>query len=228
MLRTFRHLQAIFVGKRELEMQLVILGANGRTGRLVTRLSLDRGHAVTTVVRNVSRQPDIRHPRLSYVVGDPCDPSFLTGVFRDHDAVISTLGGRLPTKSATAVYPRSARAIAQAAHNTGVRRIVVTSTALLFPSNRMFDRILKAGVRNVVQSATRMEEILSAADLDLTIARCGFLTNAREKRYRASGDALPENGSSVSRAGLAHFLMDCVEGSFRDCRVYGISAPAHS
>ncbi|MEM8937210.1 MAG: NAD(P)-binding oxidoreductase [Pseudomonadota bacterium] len=207
-------------------MKLVVLGANGRTGnRVVTRL-LGNGAKVTAVVRDETKRPTIRHDRLTGVVGDPCDPKFLTEVFRNHDAVISTLGGRSPTKRATSIYPLSARAIVDAARDTGVRKVIVTSSALLFKPQRLVDRILAAIVPHVVQNATLMEQLLFNADIDITVARCGFLTDADETRYRSTRDALPENGSSVSRPSLAHFIVDCVSASWSGHHIWGVSGPA--
>jgi putative NADH-flavin reductase len=167
-----------------------------------------------------------QHDRLNVVIGDPCDSKFLTTVFRGQDAVVSTLGGRRPTKKATSVYHLSADAIIEAARGTGLKRVVVTSSALLFSPQRLVDRLLAVIARHVVQSASRMEQILFEADLDVTVARCGFLTDAEETNYRASKDALPANGSSISRRSLAHFLMNSVNGSESGHHVYGVSGPA--
>ncbi|MEO1253036.1 MAG: NAD(P)-binding oxidoreductase [Pseudomonadota bacterium] len=206
-------------------MNLVVLGANGRTGIQVVRLALDQGAHVGAVVRSEAKRPSIRHDKLKAIVGDPCDPKFLTEAFRDQDAVISTLGGRLPTKKATSIYPLSARAIVKAAQGNGLKRITVTSSALLFPPRRWSDRALSALVPNVVHSATEMEKILCSADLDLVVARCGFLTDADETKYRSRLDALPEDGSSISRRSLAHFLVDSVNRSSRGPAIYGVSRP---
>ena len=206
-------------------MKIVVLGANGRTGLLVVREALAKGKTVTAVVRSDAKRPMTKHDRLNVVIGDPCDPKFLSEVFRDQDAVISTLGGRKPTKTATAIYWMSADAITQAASNTGLKKVVVTSTALLFPPKRLLDRVLAAIVRNVVQSAKRMERRFCASELDVIFARCGFLSNVDETRYRAERGSLPESGSSVSRKSLAHFLVDAVLEPFSGQHVYGVSRP---
>ncbi|WP_404401857.1 NAD(P)-dependent oxidoreductase [Pelagibacterium halotolerans] len=206
-------------------MKLVVLGANGRTGSHVVREALERGATVTAVVRSDAKRLAIRHDRLSVAVGDPCDPEFLAGVFRGQDAVISTLGGRRPTKRATSIYYRSADAIVEAASQTDVRKILVTSSALLFPPRRLLDRLLTVIVRRVVQSATRMEHKLRAANLDVIVARCGFLTDSEERRYRAERGSLPADGSSVARLGLALFLVDTVQNSWSGHQVCGVSGP---
>lgn len=207
-------------------MKLVVLGANGRTGLHVVQEALDRGEIVTAVVRSDAKCPAVQHDRLNVVVGDPCDPKFLSKVFQEQNAVISTLGGRKPTKEATSVYWKSADAITEAAWDTGLKKIVVTSSALLFPPKRLVDRLLPLIVRNVVRSARRMEQRLCESDLNVVVARCGFLTDADETRYRAERGSLPKAGSSVSRMSLARFLVDTIQESFSGNQVYGVSGPS--
>jgi putative NADH-flavin reductase len=207
-------------------MKLVVLGANGRTGRLVMQEALADGDTVVAVVRSKAKRPEIRHDRLTVIVGDCCDPKFLAQVFAGQDAVISTLGGRSPTKHATSIYWRSADAIAEAARQSGLNKVAVTSSALLFPARRFVDRLLKTLVPNVVRSATQMEEILHSTRLDLVVARCGFLTNGAQWSYRRELGALPENGTSVSRLSLARFLVDAVRDAQPGARVFGVSGGA--
>ncbi len=107
----------------EKTLKLVVLGANGRTGKLVLQAALAKDMNVTAVVRSTGKAPDLQHERLQVVVGDPCDPMVLASVFRDHNAVVSTLGGRLPSKAATSVYCRSAAAIVEAASVTDFKRV---------------------------------------------------------------------------------------------------------
>lgn len=205
-------------------MKLVVLGANGRTGTRVLQAAIDRDMDVTAVVRSASKQPDIRHDKLTVMVGDPCDAAFLKRAFRGQDAVISTLGARQPTRSATGIYFRSADAIVDAACDTGLKRVLVTSTALLFPRRRLMDGILRRLVPNVVRSATRMECILRASALDWTCARCGFLNDGEEARYRAEKGALPDRGTSVTRSALARFLVDAIENPDASRAIFGVSS----
>ena len=53
------------------------------------------------------------------------------------------------------------------------------------------------GLTKVLESAGRMEAILTGADLEVIIARCGFLTNQDETDYRAELGFLPPNGSRL-------------------------------
>lgn len=205
-------------------MRIVVLGANGRTGKHVVQLALDAGATVTAVVRDTNKRLDVKHDNLSHRFGDPCDRDFLKRVFSNQDAVISTLGGRSPSRKATAVYSRSGKAIADAAASTYVKRIAVTSSALLFPPIKFIDHVLRMLVPNVVRNASRMEAALNAYNLNVTIARCGFLNDEETSGYRSCEDSLPTNGGSVSRMSLANFLIDSIYQNWPGHRVFGVSA----
>ena len=204
-------------------MKLVILGANGRTGELVLRIALDRGMDVTAVVRSAEKKPDFVHERLKVVVGDPCQKAFLKQVLCGQDAIISALGGRRPTKAATSVYYRSANAIVEAAPESSLKRVLVTSTALLFREQTFAGKVLAFLVPNVVRSAARMEGILKTSGLNWTSVRAGFLNDANSATYRAQKDKLPENGTSVSRKALATFLIEALEDPNAECAAFGIA-----
>jgi hypothetical protein len=152
------------------------------------------------VVRSASKQPDIRHEKLTVMVGDPCDASFLKRAFRGQDTVISTLGGRRPTRSATSVYFRSADAIVDAAWDTGLKRVLVTSTALLFPRRRLMDGILRSLVPNVVRSATRMEGILESVCPRLDVRKVRF-----PERWRRS--SVPRRKGGIAGPGHVGFAV---------------------
>ncbi|MEM0948740.1 MAG: NAD(P)H-binding protein [Pseudomonadota bacterium] len=204
-------------------MKLVVLGANGRTGKLVVQAALERGMEVTAVVRSAKKMPANQNERLTVLIGNPCDKKFLKHVLHGQDAVISALGGRKPTRAATSVYYRSADALVDAAWETGLRRILVTSTALLFDGQTVAGKILCRLVPNVVGSARRMEDILKASHLNWTSARPGFLSDGDGVGYRAQKNKLPKNGTSVTRRALARFLIDAVESPETDCAVFGVS-----
>jgi putative NADH-flavin reductase len=71
-------------------MRLAMLGATGGVGSRILREALDRGHEVTAILRDPSRElPEGVERRL----GDPTDASSLAGAVAGHDAVISALGG---------------------------------------------------------------------------------------------------------------------------------------
>lgn len=205
-------------------MNIVLLGASGRTGREVLARALSAGDRVTALVRAEGKLADLSNERLEVHVGSACDPRVLAALLPGRDVVISTLGPRRPTKAAAAVYSDSARAIVGAMEGSGVNRLLVTSSALLFPSGRLRDRALRGLVRSVVREARRMEELICASRLNWTIARTGFLTDDASTAYRHAEGEAPDGGGSISRAAVARFLLTEARQSAHLCEVVGLSA----
>ncbi|MEM6927837.1 MAG: NAD(P)-binding oxidoreductase [Myxococcota bacterium] len=190
---------------------ILLLGANGRTGRRFLGRALDAGHTVTALVRSADRLADVRHARLTVAVGDACDSAELARRVPGHDVVVSTLGPRWPSRSAAAVYPQSAAAIVSAMERSGVRRLVVTSSALLFDDRTALAKLLYWVVPQIVRSAAQMEETIRASDLDWTTVRTSFLNDSDDLTHRLGVDALPPSPEAVSRAAVADYLMTQIE-----------------
>lgn len=205
-------------------MNIVLLGASGRTGREVLVRALSAGDGVTALVRAEGKLADLSHERLEVHVGSACNPRVLAALLPGRDVVISTLGPRRPTKASAAVYADSARAIVGAMEGSDVNRLLVTSSVLLFPSGRLRDRVLRGLVRSIVQEARCMEELICASSLDWTIARTGFLTNDASTAYRHAEGASPKCGGSISRAAVASFLLTEARQSAHLRQVVGLSA----
>ncbi|WBO23200.1 NAD(P)-dependent oxidoreductase [Sphingomonas abietis] len=74
----------------EASLKIAVIGATGRTGRLVVEQALDRGHEVVAYVR----QSGTLHPSaaLDIVIGELSDITRLQAALRSVDAVICCLG----------------------------------------------------------------------------------------------------------------------------------------
>ncbi len=203
-------------------MKIVLLGANGRTGRLVMRQALAAGHTVTGLVRSAESLNGVQHEGLQIRVGDVSDPAFLQQVLPGHDAVISTVGPRTPMKSACTIYSDSAAAIAEAMQATGLKRVLITSTALLFPPSGIFDHVVRVIARNNQKAAALMEDLIRNAGLDYTFARTGFLTNRDDPNFNKAEGAVPDGGGSISRLALANFLVTELKQSDHVGEVVGL------
>ncbi|MFF5261538.1 NAD(P)-dependent oxidoreductase [Actinomadura viridis] len=114
-------------------MKLVVFGANGPTGRLVTRQALGEGHTVTAVARNPDTFP-IQDARLRVAAADALDAAQVDRVVAGHDRVISTLG--VPyTKEPVTIFSQGARNIAAAMDRHGLRRLVCVTSIGVHPSS---------------------------------------------------------------------------------------------
>ena len=72
-------------------MRIVVIGANGATGRPAVFEGLARGHEMVAFVRD-SAQVTLTDPHLTVVQGDVFDPASVVAALEGADAVISAIG----------------------------------------------------------------------------------------------------------------------------------------
>src|SRR5437773_12395141 len=101
-------------------MKIVIFGANGATGKILTKQALDSGHIVTAVTRHPEAFP-LRDVRLTVMGGDVFDLALVEQAVAGQDAVLSTLGVPFSRQPIT-IYSRGIANIVQAMKHSGVRR----------------------------------------------------------------------------------------------------------
>lgn len=207
-------------------MKLLILGATGGIGLETIRRAIDRGHAVTAFVRS----PEPLKPfagRMALRQGDLLSSAELASAAAGHDAVLSGFGPRLPiAKSDANLLGEFAAALIPAMQSVGVRRLVLVSTAFLFrdsilPPTYLFGRMF---FPDVVRDATRMEQIVTSADLDWTIVRPPQLTDKPYTgQYRVQAGHLPRFGFNISRADVADSLLRAAEDPSTARKILGVS-----
>src|SRR5688572_23603346 len=113
-------------------MKIVILGASGKTGRILVHEALEAGHKVTAFVRDINKVTRT-NPNLKIVVGDARRSEDLAKALEGADAVISTLGSSRPGDN---LIVASAKALIDAMHKTGVERVIMMSSFLASPNFR--------------------------------------------------------------------------------------------
>jgi putative NADH-flavin reductase len=206
-------------------MRLFILGATGGTGRALIDQALKRGHQVTAFVRSPQK---LGTPRagLTVVRGNPRSEADLRAALPGHDAVVSALGP--PGPGRTTILRDGARTTVAAMKATGQRRLVVVSAAVLFPRSGALTAVLRATLlRNVAEDSAAMERTVIDSAFDWTIARPPRLTNGPlTGRYRVEDGQLPHGRLVVSRADVAHFLLDEVECSRHSRQIVGMAGAA--
>jgi putative NADH-flavin reductase len=202
-------------------MNLFLLGATGRTGRHVLDQALARGHGVTALVRDPSALQARENLRTR--LGDPRRTDDLASVLVGHDAVISCLGQR-STSDAT-LLREAAGAALEALGRAGVRRYVVVSQGLLFPSRNPIIHLLRLILARHVADSAAMERLVGASDVDWTIVRPPRLLDGGDaKGYRIELDEQPKGGWSMQRADLAAYLLDEAEYRKNPRAIVGITS----
>jgi putative NADH-flavin reductase len=205
-------------------MRLLILGATGGTGQAIVRQASERGHDVTAFVRSPQKLAPL--PRVDTRQGDPTDFAALRNVLPGHDGVLTALGP--PGPGRTTVLRTGARSLVEAMRAAGPQRLLVVSAAVLFDGIGLVGWLLRRTLlKNIAEDARGMERIVASSGLDWTIARPPRLTNGRlTGRYRAEDGNLPGRSATatISRADVAHFLLEALEQHLHSRCVVGITA----
>ena len=206
-------------------MNLVVLGASGRTGQLVVEQALAAGHTVTALVRSPEKLT-LSNPSLRVVAGRATDAGDVARVLDGAGAVISTLGG------GGSVITDSTRAIVEAAHQTGVERVVVLSSFLV-ERDRLgaVSRLLTVLANgSLIKDKIAGELLLRQSDLDWTITYPGPLTDGAATGFV---EELPEGtrrriSERISRADVAAWLVQAATSSQYIRRSVGITGGTRS
>ena len=194
-------------------MKIVIFGANGRTGTLLTDQALAKGHNVTAYLRRKGSL-DRQHPNLKIVTGNLQDTAAIKGAIAGSDAVYSTLGGGSLTKHAPEVTGGIDR-IVSIMEEEKVNRLIYLSSIgggesrkLLSPLVRFL--IADVMIRVVLADHNINEKRIADSALQWTIVRPGSLTNGPLTGIMNHGshDAMQKGMKRISRANVASFMLD--------------------
>nr|WP_075895239.1 NAD(P)H-binding protein [Actinomadura sp. CNU-125] len=137
--------------------KLVVVGAAGRTGRLIVEHGLAQDYEVRAVLRDPSRL-GTTHRRLETVTADVLDPGTLDAALDGADAVAVALG--TPDRKAVTVFSRGMRNLLGAVRGSGSRRLLAMSsagldTAHLSPVQRLVSRFSSTGCTATSTSTSR-------------------------------------------------------------------------
>src|SRR6266581_5854727 len=193
-------------------LKVVIFGATGQTGRLLTERAVAHGHAVTVFARDPG---SLSAPggSVRVVRGDVLDAASVDHALVNQEAVLVALG-TATRRGSPQVLPQGIRHILDAMETHGVRRIVVLSAAgaLHEPAGTAFGglglALARAAIPGVYREHRAMLEELRKRDLDWIAVRPVILTNGpRTGRYRVVSEGIPRGGYRISRADVADFMI---------------------
>src|SRR5215470_8712620 len=204
-------------------MRLLVLGATGGIGQFLVRLALERGHEVTAFVRS-PQKITLRHERLRTVKGDLLNSTQLAQVLTGQNAVLSAFGPAVLRRITT--RRDFGRALAFAMRQANVQRVMLVSSALLFPKVGLLGIILRRTLcKNIVPDAAGMESEISQDGLEWTIVRPPRLTNGRlTQTYRVANGCLPASGVVISRADVADFMLNETEKPMHCRQIVGLAS----
>ena len=103
-------------------MKVVIFGANGKTGTLLTEQALTKGHHVVAYFRKAGSLT-LQHPNLKIITGNLNESVKLKEAIAGSDVVLSALGGGSLTRHSTDIIKGIDKIITQM-EEEGVNRFI--------------------------------------------------------------------------------------------------------
>lgn len=173
--------------------RVLVLGANGKLARNTTKILLEKTDvALTLYLRRASRIGNPAPQRVSIVEGDVLDQKTLTATMRDQNVVYANLAGDMA---------RQARAIIDAMHTAGVKRLIFIS------SMGIYGEVPGERYRSVLDPYRDSAALIEQSDLDYTILRPGWFINDDDVDYQITQKGEPFRGHDVSLNSLSDLIV---------------------
>jgi len=167
-------------------MKILLLGATGRTGKLVIEEAIRRGHKISAIARDLEKLKDYQ---IDITQGTPYDYNTVEKAFSGCEAVINTLNISRKTENPWSrltapkdLISRSATNAISAMERAGIKRFIALSTIGAGSSWRKAPLILKlivstSNLKYAFRDHGTQESMLKNSDMDYTICRAPMLTN---------------------------------------------------
>ncbi len=189
-------------------MNVFVLGAAGKTGRLIVEMAVAAGHDVTALVRDASRYN--APPGVQVLRGDATDPATLAHGMAGQDVVIDAVGGKTPWRK-TELERTVARAIVAAAQQHGTHRIIAISSLGVSDSTAHSPLLLRLLLPTFLRGSTAdkaaMEQEVEQAGIPYVLVRPAVLND-----QSAVGTVRvltgTEKGRQITRADVASFVIE--------------------
>jgi uncharacterized protein YbjT (DUF2867 family) len=191
---------------------VLILGANGGLARVAIDLFLKQTDTkLTLYLRDARKLKKIDSDRVRVVQGDVLDTVKLQEAMAGQDVVYANLAGDLA---------RQAKSIVKAMNETGLRRLIFIS------SMGIYGEVPDETYRSVLDPYRDSAQVIEESDLDYTILRPAWFTDADEVDYETTQKGEPFRGGTVSRKSLTSLIVKLAESPQHEVRrSLGVSKP---
>lgn len=201
-------------------MKIVVVGASGKTGRLVLEDAVVAGYEVIAYVRT-KESVTLAHPNLTVVEGQLNEKDKLKSVLAGADVCVSTLGGASLTKHNRAVMD-GIDTIVGMLEEVNVKRFIYMSSIGAGTSRDYMPQPVRYFIADVMLRVpladhTTNENRIMKSQLDWTIIRPGGLSDgAKSDKLKHGTESFKMTGNqTVSRSNVAAFILKLLtEGSY--------------
>ncbi len=204
-------------------MKILLLGATGRTGSILLKLALEKGHSVHAIVRKPEKVK-LQNKGLQLFQGKPNDPKVICQAMKGCEAVVSVLAisrtsddVNAPLASPEDLLSSSISVTLTAMEEKGLSRIVVMTgngagASFHYLPVDVQDLLRNTNLGKAYLDHDRQEALLEKSNMDWTILRPVMLDDKTP-----TGDTFislqnePSPGERISREKVAVFILDCLE-----------------
>ena len=203
-------------------MNVLILGATGRTGKLALEECLERGFKVSCLVRNKNKI-HIKHKNLAVFTGNPTDYFALSQAAEGCNYLISALN-----ISRTSDFPWAKlrtpetflsdvmKNILILSKEVDLLKIVLCSAWGVGESNKDLPGWFKwlinnSNIKVAYQDHEKQENLLMGSDLNWTIIRpVGLINSTKKQHIVESFGNNPKPTLTISRKSVAKYMVDAL------------------
>ncbi|MEO9803952.1 MAG: NAD(P)-binding oxidoreductase [Reichenbachiella sp.] len=203
-------------------MRILLLGATGRTGKLVLTSALKEGYSVNCLVRKPDKteaqdgmqvfegNPSDEHALQSAMEGCECIMSVLN-ISRHTDFPWSAL--RTPENYLSEVMSQ----VIPMAEERNIQRIIICSAWGVAETKKDIPGwfrwfIENSNIGKAYEDHERQEQLLMQSNLNWTIIRPAGLTNSRKKQeIRESFNDVPKPALTIGRQSVARYMVSSID-----------------
>lgn len=202
-------------------MNILLLGATGRTGKYVLDQALEQGYHVSCLVRNQERL--IPQKNLSIFEGDPRNTIELQSAMQGCQAIISVLNiSRTsdfpwsPLRTPKTFLSDTMSALIDVATSNNIDRIILCSAWGVGDSRKDIPfwfrwTIDYSNIKHAYLDHERQEEMLKQSNLNYTIVRPVGLTNFNQNQsVKESESNSSKPNLLISRKAVANYMVKCL------------------
>jgi len=187
---------------------VIILGASGNIARHVIHILVKKDDInLTLFLRDRRRLGNRDVSKCRVIEGDVLNINQLKAAIAGQDVVYANLAGDLEAM---------AQNIVRAMDETGVKKLIFISSIGIYDTP----------LRPVLKPYRKAADVIEASDLEYTILRPTWFTDANEVDYEITKKDEPERGSVISQKSLATLITKIIESPEKYAREnLGVNKP---
>ena len=214
-------------------MKILLIGATGRTGKLILKKAIEDKHEVTAIVRDPSKIKDLN---AKVIQGSPYDAETVKTAIKNCDAVICTLNVSRKSdnpwaklRSPKDLISRSVANALEGMKENNIKRIITLSALGAGDSKKKMPFIFNiflsiTNLKYAFTDHTRQEELLAESNMEWTVIRLPMLTddNGEAEILVNKNDGVRLN-KNINRESVARFILSILNDQKYFKTVVGIS-----